>query len=67
MNDYTETQKKIITMAHTAIALVAIVILVAMCAWLFFKGLSIVFRAVIPVVIGFFIALFFKPYYITTF
>lgn len=64
MNDYTETQKKIITMAHTAIALVAIVILVAMCAWLFFKGLSIVFRAVIPVVIGFFIALFFKPYYI---
>lgn len=64
MVDYTESQKKIIATAHTAVAFVVVVALVAMAAWLFLKGLSIASRAVIPVVTGFFLALFFKPYYL---
>ena len=64
MDGYTESQKKIITTAHTAVAFVVIVALVAMVAWFFLKGLSIASRAVIPVATGFFLALFFKPYYL---
>ena len=64
MDGYTETQKKIITTAHTAVAFVVIVALVAMIAWFVLKGLSIASRAVIPVATGFFLALFFKPYYL---
>lgn len=64
MDGYTESQKKIITTAHTAVAFVVIVALVAMVAWFFLKGLAIASRAVIPVVTGFFLALFFKPYYL---
>ena len=64
MDGYTESQKKIITTAHTAVAFVVIIALVAMIAWFVLKGLSIASRAVIPVVTGFFFALFFKPYYL---
>ncbi len=64
MDGYTESQKKIITTAHTAVAFVVIVALVAMIAWFVLKGLSIASRAVIPVATGFFLALFFKPYYL---
>lgn len=64
MDGYTESQKKIITTAHTAVAFVVIVALVAMIAWFVLKGLSIAARAVIPVATGFLLALFFKPYYL---
>ncbi len=64
MDGYTESQKKIITTAHTAVSFVVIVALVAMVAWFVLKGLSIASRAVIPVATGFFLALFFKPYYL---
>ena len=64
MDGYTESQKKIITTAHTAVAFVVIIALVAMIAWFVLKGLSIASRAVIPVATGFFLALFFKPYYL---
>ena len=64
MDGYTKSQKKIITTAHTAVAFVVIVALVAMIAWFVLKGLSVASRAVIPVATGFFLALFFKPYYL---
>ena len=64
MDGYTDSQKKIITTAHTAVAFVVVVALVAMVAWFFLKGLSIASRAVMPVATGFFLALFFKPYYL---
>ena len=44
MDGYTESQKKIITTAHTAVAFVVIVALVAMIAWFVLKGLSIASR-----------------------
>lgn len=64
MDDYTESQKKIITTAHTAVAFVVIVALVALVAWFVLKGLSIASRAVMPAATGLFLALFFKPYYL---
>ena len=48
MDGYTDSQKKIITTAHTAVAFVVVVALVAMVAWFFLKGLSIASRAVMP-------------------
>lgn len=64
MKDYSKSQQKIVATAHTAVSLAIIVALVAAVAWFILKGITFAAQAVIPVAVGFFLALFFKPYFL---
>lgn len=63
MIDFTEGQKKTIANALTALSLTTVFAFVALIAYGVLKLFSIASTALIPVIIGFFLALFFKPYY----
>lgn len=63
MIDFTESQKKTIASALTALSLTTVFAFVALIAYGALKLFSIASTALIPVIIGFFLALFFKPYY----
>ncbi len=63
MIELTPGQKKTIA---TGLTLLALSLVFAFCAgmvWMVVKVLSVASAAVVPVVLGFFLALFFKPYY----
>jgi predicted PurR-regulated permease PerM len=63
MLDFTESQKKTIAAGITLVA-AAVVVAFAVCVgWLALKVVSIAAPAIIPLVIGVFLAMFFKPYY----
>ena len=62
--EYSKSQKKIVATAHTALSLAVIIALVAAVAWIILKSITFAAQAVIPVAVGFFLALFFKPYYL---
>ncbi|MBO7721940.1 MAG: AI-2E family transporter [Kiritimatiellae bacterium] len=64
MIDFTENQKKTISAGLTVLALSFVVAFGVFAAWLALKALSFASPAVVPVVTGFFLALFFKPYYL---
>ena len=63
MIEFTENQKKTVATGLTVLSLTLVVAFVAFTAWLLLKVLSFVAPAILPVVLGFFLALFFKPYY----
>ena len=64
MKEYSKSQQKIVATAHTAVSLAIIVALVAAVAWFILKGITFAAQAVVPVAVGFFLALFFKPYFL---
>lgn len=64
MVKYTESQNKIVAMGHTVVSFALVLLFVATIAWSVLKALSLAAPAVLPVATGFFLALFFKPYYL---
>ena len=63
MIDFTDSQKKTIAAGITVLSLSLVFAFTAFVLWVVFKVLSFASSAIIPVVLGFFLALFFKPYY----
>lgn len=63
MISFTDSQKKTIASGITVASLTLVVAFVALVGWGILKLLSFVSVAIVPVVFGFFLALFFKPYY----
>jgi len=63
MIDFTEGQKRMVVTGLTALSLLLVVAFVAIVSWGILGILSFAASALLPVVIGFFLALFFKPYY----
>ena len=63
MIEFTEGQRKTVATGLTVLSLTLTVAFVAVTAWILLKVLSFAAPAVVPVVLGFFLALFFKPYY----
>jgi len=62
--ELTEGQKKTIAAGVTVLALSLVFAFVSVVAWAVLKILAFASSAIIPVVLGFFLSLFFKPYYI---
>ena len=58
-----ENQRKTVASGATVLSLALVFAFVAFVAWALLKALSFVSPAIIPVVLGFFLSLFFKPYY----
>ena len=63
MIEFTENQRKTVAAGLTALSLAAVFAFVAFAAWVLLKTLAFVSPAIVPVVFGFCLALFFKPYY----
>ncbi len=63
MIDFTENQKKTVASGLTLLSLMIVFAFVALVGWALLKALSFASPAITPVVIGLFLALFFKPYY----
>ncbi len=63
MIEFSENQKRAIASGLTAVSLALTVGLTACVAWAILKLVSFASPAIAPVLLGFFLALFFKPYY----
>jgi len=63
MIDFTDSQKKTIAAGITVLSLSLVFAFTAFVLWVVFKVISFASSAIIPVVLGFFLSLFFKPYY----
>ena len=63
MIEFTDSQKKTIASGLTVLALSFVFAFAAFVAWVVLKALSLASSAIVPVVLGFFLSLFFKPYY----
>ena len=63
MIDFSEGQRKTVASGLTVLSLALVFAFVALTAWIFLKALAFVASAIVPVVLGFFLALFFRPYY----
>ena len=63
MLEFTENQRKTVASGATVLALALVFAFVALVVWGILKALAFVSAAIIPVVMGFFLSLFFKPYY----
>ena len=64
MIEFTDGQRKTIATGITVLALSLVFTFVAVVGWVVLKVLSFASNAIVPVVLGFFLSLFFKPYYI---
>ena len=62
--ELSEGQKKTVASAFTLAGLAVVLAFVALASWLGFRLLAFTSPAIIPVILGFFLALFFKPYYL---
>ncbi len=63
MIEFTDSQKKVISNGLTILSLVVVFTFTAFVAWLMLKLLAFTAPAIVPVIIGFFLSLLFKPYY----
>ena len=63
MIEFSQGQKKSIALAVTVLSVTVVFAFVSLVAWGLFKFLSLAATALAPVLLGFFLALFFKPYY----
>lgn len=63
MVKYTESQSKIVATGHTVVSFAFVLLFVGSIVWCVLKALSFAAPAIVPVATGFFLALFFKPYY----
>ena len=64
MIEFTDGQRKTVATGITVLALSLVFTFVAVVGWVVLKVLSFASNAIVPVVLGFFLSLFFKPYYI---
>ena len=64
MIEFSETQKKTIASGLTILSLVITCAFVAVLVWGVLRLLAFASGALIPVILGFFLSLFFKPYYL---
>ena len=64
MIEFTDGQRKTVATGITVLALSLVFTFVAVVGWAILKILSFASNAIVPVVLGFFLSLFFKPYYI---
>lgn len=64
MIELTDGQKKTVATGITVLALSLVFAFVSVVVWFILKVLSFASAAIVPVVLGFFLSLFFKPYYI---
>jgi len=64
MIEFTENQKRTITTGLTALSLAAVFAFASLVVWILFKALSLASAALVPVLVGLFLALFFRPYYL---
>ena len=64
MIELTEGQKKTVATGLTLLALSLVFAFATVVVWFILKVLSFASAAIVPVVLGFFLSLFFKPYYI---
>lgn len=64
MIEFSETQKKTIASGLTILSLVITFAFVAVLVWGVLRLLAFASGALIPVILGFFLSLFFKPYYL---
>ena len=63
MIEFSNGQKKTVAAGLTLAALTVVFAFVALVAWALLKVVSFASSALVPVLMGFFLALFFKPYY----
>ena len=63
MIELTNSQKKTIATGVTILSLMVVFVFVALVAWGGVKLLSVASPALVPVIMGFFLSLFFRPYY----
>ncbi len=63
MIEFTSGQKKVIASAITMLSLGVVIAFVAFFAYMALRLLQLTSAAVVPVIAGFFLALFFRPYY----
>lgn len=63
MVELNENQKRVVAAGVTVLSLVGVFAFVAFIAWMALRLLALTSAAVVPVLAGFFLALFFKPYY----
>ena len=63
MIEFTEAQRKAVASAVTALSAAVVVAFAALVAWGLLKVLAFTSAALVPVFLGFVLALFFKPYY----
>ena len=63
MIDFTEGQRKTIANGLTVLALTVVILFVGVLAWGLLRAFSFASPALVPVIVGFFLSLFFKPYY----
>ena len=64
MIEFSDIQKKTIASGLTALSTTVVLTFVAAVAWGVLKFVSYASSAIIPVVMGFFLSMFFKPYYL---
>ena len=64
MIEFNDNQKKMVASALTLVAFAVVFAFTAFVVWLAFKALAFCSAAIVPVIMGFFLALFFKPYYL---
>ena len=64
MIDFSESQRKTIAAGATVLAVALVAGFVLLLAWCALKALSFVASALVPVVLGFFLSLFFRPYFV---
>lgn len=63
MIEFTENQKRTVANALTMLSLSVVVVFTALVVFGILKFISFASSAIVPVVLGFFLALFFRPYY----
>ena len=64
MIEFSDIQKKTIASGLTALSTTVVLAFVAAVAWGVLKFISYASPAIVPVVMGFFLSMFFKPYYL---
>lgn len=64
MIEFTDSQKKTIAAGATVLSVALVAGFVALVAWGALKTLSFISPALVPVALGFFLSLFFRPYFI---
>lgn len=63
MIEFSESQRRAVASGLTALSAAIVLSFAALVAWGVFKALSFASPALVPVILGFFLSLFFKPYY----
>ena len=63
MFEFSDSQKKTIVAGLTVLSFAAVFAFAVLAVWLVFKVLSVASAAVVPVFLGLFLSMFFKPYY----